>query len=635
MCGITGMVYDPAGGPVDPARLLVMCRTLCHRGPDDEGGYVKAGAGLAARRLAVVDVAHGRQPVRNEAGTVHAVFNGEIYNHVQLRQRLQRRGHRLDSHSDAEVIPHLYEEYGPDFARHLDGMFAIALWDEAERQLVLCRDRAGIKPLYYAAEDGRLVFGSEIRAILAGGVRTTLDVQALSDYLSLMYIPGPRSVYREIRKLEPGTTLVRRDGAHTVRRYWSLAEVPERHDLSAPEAEEVLRGLLAESVERHLMSDVPLGFFLSGGIDSSSVVAAARQVRPDAVLQTFTIGFADRSYDERRQAALVAHHLRTRHTELVVEPRATDVVDRILPIFDEPFADPSIVPTYYLCQLAREHVVVALSGDGGDELFAGYLSYRADKLARHYRRLPRVVTGRLAPAMLRFVPMSHRRASLDFKAKRFVANALDDPCRSHYLWRVVFREEHKARLLHPDLFAELADSYATHEPHDRAGAGFDGLTRFQYTDANVYLVDDVLTKADRIGMAHALEVRVPLLATSVMEFAFSLPGRLKMPGYQTKRLLRRAMAGALPAPIATMGKKGFNAPLPRWLAGPFRPLVDEYLSRNVLRQQGFLRYDQVDKLVNRHMDGVAEHGREIWTLLMFSLWVQELKTAGPRAVSCR
>jgi asparagine synthase (glutamine-hydrolysing) len=634
MCGITGMVCDPAGGPVDPAGLLAMCRTLRHRGPDDEGTYVSAGVGLATRRLAVVDPAHGRQPVHNEAGTVHAVFNGEIYNHVQLRQQLQRRGHRFASGADSEVIPHLYEEHGPDFARHLDGMFAIALWDEAERRLVLCRDRAGIKPLYYAVVDGRLVFGSEIRAILAGGVRTTLDVQALSDYLSLMYIPGPRSVYREIRKLEPGTTLVWRDRTHTVRRYWSLAAVPRR-DLSATAAQEALRDLLADSVERHLMSDVPLGFFLSGGIDSGSVVAAARRARPDAVLQTFTVGFADRSYDERREAALVARHLRTRHTELVVEPQASDVVDRILPVFDEPFADPSMVPTYYLCQLAREHVVVALSGDGGDELFAGYLSYRADKLARHYRRLPRSVTGRLAPALLRFLPTSHKRASVGFKAKRFVENALNEACRSHYLWRVVFREQHKARLLHPDLFAELADSYATHEPHDRAGADFDRLTRFQYTDANVYLVDDVLTKADRIGMAHSLEVRVPLLATSLIEFAFSLPDRLKMPGYQTKWLLRRAMAGALPAPVSSMRKKGFNAPLPRWLSGPFRPLIHEYLSRDALQRQGFLQFDQVDQLVRRHLDGVAEHGREIWTLLVFSLWAHTLTTVGQQAVSCR
>ncbi len=625
MCGITGMVFDAGQEAVAPERLREMCRALRHRGPDDEGIYLNGGAGLAVRRLAVVDVAGGHQPVRNEAATVHAVLNGEIYNHVELRRQLTDRGHRFTSAADSEVIPHLYEEYGPDFPRRLEGMFAIGLWDESLRQLVLCRDRLGIKPLYYAADGGRLVFGSEIRAILADGVPRTLDVQALSDYLSLMYVPGPTSVYREIRKLEPGTTLVWHGGTGTVRRYWRLADVPARRDLSARAAQEVLRGLLAESVERHLMSDVPLGFFLSGGMDSGSVVAAARRARPDAVLKTFTIGFTDPSYDERAEAGRVARHLRTNHTALVVEPQPADVVDRIAPIVDEPFADPSMVPTYYLCQLARQQVTVALDGDGGDELFAGYLSYRADKLARHYRRLPRTLTGGLAPALLRYLPATHARSVLDFKARRFVENALDDPARSHYLWRVVFREQHKAKLLHPDLLAELADSYRTHERHDRAGTNFDALTRFQYTDTNVYLVDDVLTKADRVSMAHSLEVRVPMLATSLVEFAFSLPGRLKMPGYQTKRLLRKAMADALPARTATMGKKGFNTPLPRWLAGPFRPLVREYLSRDVLRRQGFFQFEQVDTLVRRHLDGVAEHGREIWTLLMFTLWAEQHK----------
>ena len=625
MCGITGMVFDAAREAVAPERLQEMCHALCHRGPDDEGMYRGDGAGLAVRRLAVVDVAGGHQPVRNESGTVHAVFNGEIYNHVELRRQLTRRGHRLASAADSEVIPHLYEEYGPDFPRRLEGMFAIAVWDEALRQLVLCRDRLGIKPLYYASRADRLVFGSEISAILAGGVSASVDVQALSDYLSLMYVPGPGSVYREVRKLEPGTTLVRRDGTQTIRRYWRLSDVEPRRDLSAKAAREELRHLLVESVERHLMSDVPLGFFLSGGIDSGSVVAAARQARPDDVLRTFTVGFADPSYDERIQAARVARHLGTNHTALVVAPQPSDVVDKILPIFDEPFADPSIVPTYYLCELARGQVTVALNGDGGDELFAGYLSYRADKLARHYRRLPHAVTGRLAHALLRAVPVTHARSLLDFKVRRFVENALQEPSRSHYLWRVVFREDHKARLLRPDVFAELSDSYGTHERHDRAATAFDPLSRFQYTDANVYLVDDVLTKADRISMAHSLEVRVPLLATSLVEFAFSLPGRLKMPGYQTKPLLRRAMADALPPGTARMGKKGFNAPLARWLTGPLRPLVREYLSRDVLRRQGFLRFEPVDALVRRHLDGVAEHGREIWTLLVFTLWAEQHK----------
>jgi asparagine synthase (glutamine-hydrolysing) len=625
MCGIAGIVHNGDAGVVNPERLLTMCRSLCHRGPDDEGLYVKTNVGLAVRRLAVVDILNGRQPVHDEGGTTHAVFNGEIYNHEALRRQLVRRGHRLDSASDSAVIPHLYEEYGVGFAAHLEGMFAIALWDETRQQLVLCRDRVGIKPMYYSVTEHGLAFGSEIKAILAGGATTTVDLQALTSYLSLMYVPGPRTIYSEIRRLAPASTLVWRDNTFTIKRYWELAQLPQRHDLSAAQAKQMLRQLLAENVERQLMADVPLGFFLSGGIDSSSVVSAARQVRPAGEIKTFTIGFADRSYDERREAAQVARYFHTKHTELVVEPRAEDVVDRILPSFDEPFADPSMVPTYYLCETARNQVTVALSGDGGDELFAGYLSYRADKIAQHYRHLPRALTARLAPSLLRFMPASSSRASFDFRARRFVENALEDPAKSHYLWRVVFREAHKARLLHPDLFATLSDAYETHEPHYAASASFDALTCFQYTDANVYLVDDVLVKTDRLSMAHSLEVRVPLLATPVVEFAFSLPGQLKMPRYQPKWLLRQAMSEVLPAELTRLPKRGFNAPLPRWLRGVFRPLVEEYLGKDVLQRQGYFQFDEVRKWVSRHMAGTAEHSREIWILLMFSLWAEEHK----------
>lgn len=625
MCGITGIVTDSAAQAVDGHRLQMMCRSLRHRGPDDEGVHLGDGVGLAMRRLAVIDVAGGRQPVENEDGTVHAVFNGEIYNHRRLRRELSRRGHRFASDSDSEVIPHLYEECGPDFVARLEGMFAIALWDDVRRRLVLARDRVGIKPLYYAAHDGGLVFGSEIKAILAAGVKTTLDVQALSSYLSLMYIPGARSVYAEVRKLEPGTVLEWRGGSHHIRRYWDLAGVPQRADLSADRARGTLRRLLVDSVGDQLGADVPLGFFLSGGMDSSSVVAAARAARPDAALKTFTVGFADRTYDERSAAALVSRRFRTEHVELAVEPRAEDVVDRILPSFDEPFADPSMVPTYYLCALARQHVTVAVSGDGGDELFAGYLTYKADKLARYYRGLPAAVTSRLVPALLRRLPASDARLSFGFKARRFVDNALEDPGRRHYLWRVVLREAQKAQLLQPDVFAEVVDAYETYEPHYRHGASFDPLTRFQYADASVYLAEDVLAKVDRLSMAHSLEVRVPLLATPLVEFAFSLPGRLKMPGYRPKHLLRQAMAGVLPPEITAMSKKGFNAPLPRWLKQVFRPLVSEYLSKEMLQRQGYFRFDHVDTIVRRHMSGAAEYSREIWTLLMFSMWAEQEK----------
>jgi asparagine synthase (glutamine-hydrolysing) len=556
---------------------------------------------------------------------VHAVVNGEIYNYRMLRRELLRRGHTFSSQSDTEVVPHLYEEYGVEFASRLEGMFAVALWDEERQQLILSRDRAGIKPLYYALKSNRLIFGSEIRAILAAGGATTIDPQALTSYLSLAYIPGPRTIYSEIRKLEPGRTLQWRAGAYTLRRYWDLADVPRHDDISAETARETVRDLLSESVEEHLMADVPVGFFLSGGIDSSSIVATARRLRPDADIKTFTVGFTDRSYDERPEAARIARHLKTDHTQLLVEPSPDEVVDRILPTFDEPFADPSMIPTYYLCELARRQVTVALSGDGGDELFAGYLSYTADKIARYYRHLPRAITEKLAPAMLRFLPASHSRSSFDFKARRFVERALADPAQSHYLWRVVFREGQKARLLQPEIYAEMIDSYETHERHDLAGRSFDELTRRQYTDANVYMVDDVLAKVDRVSMAHSLEARVPLLSRSLMEFAFSLPGSMKMPGLQPKRLLRDAMRDILPASTLAMGKKGFNAPLPRWLAGPFRPLVDEYLSPEVIRRQGYFEPNEVSRWVARHMDGNSEHGRELWILLVFSLWVEEHK----------
>ncbi|MEV6932543.1 asparagine synthase (glutamine-hydrolyzing) [Dactylosporangium sp. NPDC051485] len=625
MCGIAGIVVADGGPAVDEDRLRAMCGSLAHRGPDEDGYFLSPTAGLAVRRLAVIDVLHGRQPVRSENGTVHAVLNGEIYNHARLRQYLAARGHTFRSGSDAEVIPHLYEEFGTGFAEHLEGMFAIALYDSANHRLVLCRDRVGVKPLHYAERPDGLVFGSEIKAVLCALPDRTPDLEAFSAYLSLMYVPAPRTMYREIRKLEPGTTLVWQDGRCTRQRYWALADVPQRPHLSAIRACAILRDLVVDCVRQQMEADVPVGFFLSGGMDSGTVVAAARRAMPDATLKTYSVGFADRSYDERAEAAVAAERFGTDHTELMVEPTAQDLVDGILPAFDEPFADPSMVPTYYLCRLARRDVTVALSGDGGDELFAGYLTYQADKYARYYRHLPRAVTARMAPGLLRFLPRSSARASFDFKARRFVENALEEPGRSHYLWRVVFREAHKARLLQPEVYSELCDAYDTHQAHYEAGAPFDRLTRFQYTDTHVYLPDDVLTKVDRVSMAHSLEVRVPLLATPMLEFAFSLPDRLKFPGRQPKWLLRQAMAGLLPPPTLAMGKKGFNAPLPHWLRGEFQPLVREYLSRDILRRQGYLRFEAVNEIVERHLGGAAEHAREIWILLLFTMWAEQEK----------
>ncbi|GAA1840622.1 asparagine synthase (glutamine-hydrolyzing) [Asanoa iriomotensis] len=623
MCGIAGIAYTDAAVPARPDVLRAACATLRHRGPDDDGVYAGHGAGLAVRRLAVIDPGGGQPVVRDEDGAVRAILNGEIYNHRRLREDLVRRGHRLASHCDTEVIPHLYEEYGTDFAAHLEGMFAIALWDERRRLLCLVRDRLGVKPLYYAVQAGRIVFGSEIKALLAADVKTTVDPQAISDFLSLMYVPGSRSIFAQVRKLSPASMLTWQQGRYTVKPYWSLAGRPQRTGLSARRAAGMLRELVTESVAAQQPADVPVGYFLSGGMDSSSVVAAARAVLPDAELKTFSVGFTDPSYDERTAAATVARQFGCDHTEAVVRPRAEDVADGLLSGFDEPFADPSMVPTYYLSQLAREQVTVVLSGDGGDEILAGYLTYTADRLARHYRLLPRALTAELMPLLLRHVHESDRRMTWQFKARRFVSNALESPGRSHYLWRVVLSEERKARLLHPDLLAALTDTYSSHAPHYHAGRGFDPLTRFQYTDTKVYLADDVLTKVDRAAMAHALEVRVPLLATPLVEFAFSLPGRLKMPGYQPKRLMRRAFADVLPPEIVRAPKRGFNAPMAAWLRGPYRPLVDAYLGREVLDRQGFLRFAEVDRLWRDHLAGTGDHSRELWAVLMLSMWAEK------------
>lgn len=628
MCGIAGVVYRDRDRKVPPDLLEAMSRSLSHRGPDGEGMVRAANGGLAARRLAIVDVANGRQPVSNEDGTIHAVVNGEIYNHRELRAMLAARGHQFDCGSDAAVLPHLYEEFGDDFPARLEGMFALALWDQQADRLILSRDRLGIKPLYHATHDDGMMFGSEMKALHRAGVSRSIDPQAISDFLSLMYVPGPGTVYTDIQSLPPATTLVWCAGRYRIRRYWDLNTVTPLRGVNATQAAATLRQTLLRSVAGQAEADVPIGFFLSGGLDSASVLAAARQLWPDEDLTTFSVGFTHSSYDERGLAALVAERFNTRHVEATVQPRPEDVVDHILPAFDQPFADPSMVPTYYLCQLARDHVGVAFGGDGGDELFAGYLTYTADKLARQYRNLPGFLTRRIAPAVVGRLPASHARLAFDFKARRFVQNALEPPGRSHYLWRVVFPEAGKDTLLTPELRSGTDDSYHTHQPYDYRPAAFDELTRYQYTDANVYLPDDVLVKVDRLSMATALEVRVPLLATDLVEFAFSLPGRVKMPGLQPKRFIRRALRGMLPDSTLNAPKRGFNAPLPHWLCGPLRPLINQYLDRSTVRRQGFFQFDEVDRLVRAHLRGAAEHSRQIWTMLMLSIWADQQHIVG-------
>ena len=628
MCGITGQLNFDVDRPVHRDDLAAMVQTLVHRGPDGAGYHLNGNAGLGMRRLAVIDLDTGEQPIYNEDRTVMTVFNGEIYNYRELRRDLQQRGHHFYTESDTEVIVHLYEEYGVDFPQRLNGMFAIALWDERRQRLLLTRDHLGIKPLYYALLPDRLLFASELKALRAADLPLTVDLEALSIYLSLLYIPAPHTIYREVRKLNPAETLVWEQGQATLRTYWDLADLAaapgeERHR-SQSALQEEFRNLLRDAVGRQLIADVPLGIFLSGGLDSSAVVAFARQ-NHSGRLRTFAIGFDDPSYDETAYARIVADHFQTDHTELIVRPDAAGLAHRLVAAFDEPFADSSAIPAYYLCELARRDVTVALGGDGGDELFAGYLTYQADKLARIYDRLPGLVSRRLLPAVVSHLPVSHEKISFDFKARRFINHALLEPDHRHYAWKAFFSPELKRDLLRPELAEDLnghLDGYAPYRRHLHDAHHLDDLSRFQYADTKVYLPGDNLTKMDRVSMVHSLEVRVPLLDPRLVEFAFRLPPKMRMPGLKLKHFLRESMRGILPDEILRRRKRGFNVPMARWLKDDLRPLVDGYLSPETVRRQGYFEPEVVTALVQDHVEGRVDYSRNLWALLMFNLWVE-------------
>ncbi|MDI7276739.1 MAG: asparagine synthase (glutamine-hydrolyzing), partial [Anaerolineae bacterium] len=498
----------------------------------------------------------------------------------------------------------------------------------------LARDRLGVKPLFYALLPDRLLFASEIKAIRADFPPLTVDPMALNHYLSLLYIPAPESVYRQVRKLEPGHLLTWQQGRVSIQQYWDLASVQPLPSEAASDAlAEELRALLADAVGRQLVADVPVGVFLSGGLDSSTVAAFARLAHRGP-LRTFCVGFDDPSYDETAHARLVAERLGTEHSQAVVRPDPLGIAQELCAHFDEPFADASAVPTYYLCQFARQQVTVALAGDGGDELFAGYLTYQADKLARLYDRLPGFLSRGLIPAAVRRLPISDARVSFDFRARRFVEHALLEPGERHYAWKAFLSPTLKRSLLVPDLLDAVdgdLDGYGPYRRHHLAAAHLDDISRFQYADAMVYLPDDNLIKVDHMSMAHSLEVRVPFLDHRVAEFAFRLPGRLKMPGLRLKHFLRQTMRGMLPEETLRRPKRGFNVPTSRWLKADLRPLVEEYLSPETVQRQGYFRPEMVARLVREHATGLADHAHCLWALLMFGLWAERASAPLDRA----
>ena len=604
MCGICGIAS--ARGPVDPDRLAAMSATLVHRGPDSDGIFVNGAIGLAARRLAIIDLVEGDQPIANEDGTVVVVQNGEIYNYRELTYELERKGHRFRTHSDTEVLVHAYEEWGSKFAERLRGMFAIAVWDARDRRVVLARDRYGIKPLYYRAANGELEFASELRALPRGEI----DLDALEAFLAFNSVPAPFSIFHDIRKLPPGHLLVW-DGELRLERYARPAPTIETRNEEEAELTEELRGRLRDSVRAHLVSDVPVGVLLSGGVDSCTLAALAAE-ETGYPLRTFSIGFEERSFDELGDARLVAERYGTVHRELVLRPDAALLLPALAEAFDEPFADSSALPTYLVAQLAAEDVKVALSGEGGDELFGGYYTYAADLLAQRFGAL----ATRLKPVVER-LPTSVRKASFDYRAKRFVRAADLPPLERHHGWKEIFS---------PELRAALTGRRATFDPVDlyrerfAETAGAELLARLQDVDLGTYLVDDLLVKTDRASMAHSLEARVPFLDPIVTGFALALPTRHKVRGLSKKVLLRKAVEPLLPKQIVHGRKRGFSIPAAAWLRGELEPFARDTLSADTLRRQGFFHHETVTRLLDEHVQGDQDWSRQLWGLLAFTLW---------------
>jgi asparagine synthase (glutamine-hydrolysing) len=624
MCGIAG-ILDLQGGPVTRGEVSSMCDAMLHRGPDEGGLHLAPGLGLGMRRLRVIDLAGGSQPVSNEDGTVWVVFNGEIYNFRELRRTLEAAGHVFRSRSDTEVIVHLYEERGAACVEELRGMFAFALWDGPRRQLLLARDRLGVKPLYWAQSGGRLVFASELKAILQlPGVEREINWGSLDHLFTFLTTPARESIVAGVHKLEPGHLLVASAGAGVRdHRYWAPRFEP---DHGKPESHFVdgVRGLLEESVKLRLVSDVPLGAFLSGGLDSSAVVATMARLMDHPVM-TFSIGFAESSHDELRHARTVAEQFGTEHRELVLEPSVVEVIEDIVWHLDEPFGDSSAIPTYLVARMAAEHVTVVLSGDGGDELFAGYEKYLIE--GREREALPG-----LARAALRGVG---RWMPEGMKGGNFVRHHGLQGAARYLDASTLFREEQKRRLFRPDAYARLAEGApGRQEALDLLPGRGHWLSELQQLDIERSLPLDILTKVDRMSMAHSLESRGPLLDHKLLEFAATIPGELQSRNGSGKYVLKQALRGVLPDAIIDRPKQGFGVPLGHWFRGRLSGYLRDVLLCGPALGRGIFEQREVLRLIERHERG-QDLGLQLWTLISFELWCRTFLDrsgahAGPR-----
>ena len=633
MCGIAGKLSLTQ--PVPRPLLERMCAMVEHRGPDSRGVFLEDGVGLGIQRLRVIDLATGDQPIFNEDGSVVVVLNGEIYNFKELRSDLERAGHRFGTQSDTEVIVHLYEDRGADCVRALRGMFAFALWDRDRRRLLLARDRLGKKPVFYAHRDGDFWFGSEAKAILVdSSVERDVDFDAIDSYLHYQYVPHPLSAFRALRKLPPAHTLVWQDGRIELNRYWKLSY--RRNDVADErDAHELIRGQLLEATRLRLRSDVPLGAFLSGGVDSSAVVAA--MARNGGRVKTFSIGFDVEGYDETPYAREVARLFDTDHHELRVAPRAIDVLPRLVWHYGEPFADSSAIPSFYLAELTRRHVTVALNGDGGDESFAGYKRYVTNQLLERVAGMPQPVRLMLARGA-RVVGADNRDNSFRSRLDRITRAATLPTVERYTRWVAYFNEDERSEIYTPEFRASLGEPFARtalQAPYLDSDAP-DLVNRLLDLDTQTYLPGDLLVKMDIASMAHSLEVRSPLLDHHFMEVAAGFPGRWKLRGRTRKKLFKDALREWIPGEILDREKQGFAVPLATWLRGELKELPREILLDRRSLDRGFFREERLRRIIDDHVDGIRNHANQIWALIQLELWLQtfvDRQADGPLALS--
>jgi asparagine synthase (glutamine-hydrolysing) len=630
MCGIVGFLTTKTVHIPECEILRKMRDVLIHRGPDDAGEYIRPidekgpFVFLGHRRLSIIDLSGGHQPLSNEDETIWVVFNGEIYNFQELKSRLENLGHRFKTNSDTEVIAHAYEEYKENCFRYFNGMFAIGIWDEKGKRLILARDRLGKKPLYYSFMNGTFLFASELKAImLYPDFQRKVDPVSLMKYLFFEFIPCPHTIFKDAKKIPAASYLIWHNQGIDVRQYWSPFD-PQKgeNNLSEVEAELRMMELLKESVKRRLISDVPLGVFLSGGIDSSAITALAQKEVPGKI-KTFSIGFEDPSFDESKYASLASKYIGTEHHEQTMTPAdLLNIVPGLPDILDEPMADASILPTYLLSKFTRGYVTVALGGDGGDELFAGYPTYLAHRFAVQYDRY----LGVLHPAINFFgnlLPVSDDNVSFDFKVKKFLSGiGYPDGIRNS-VWLGSFPFLEIEKVLSPDIHAQLhrdqlfeeISIYEGEYPYD------DRITKLQYLDLKLYLQESILAKVDRASMAWSLEVRAPFLDHELVEFLIGLPSKLKLKGFTSKYILKKAMRNWLPDEVINRPKKGFGVPIARWVKGPLKELFKDLLLSDRIRREGFLSPHYVTKLLQDHLANKKDNRKQLWTLLVWELWV--------------